>query len=248
MSSLKKILLIFVSCLFFRGFEYLVLKMDQTKLGENFIHKILGIGIGLAFIVPIIGMEYLLLFVNGHNPSIQFYISGFSLTDSLVKNASILFFALCILFNVINVVMEEGVFRGLFIKIAKEKYSFGKANLIAAIFFGLWHFIMPFRSYLEGDMNAITMIIMIFVYAILSGMMSIKWGWFLNMTGVLWVGIGEHFLNNTLSNMIHIETSTGVDEYQPIRIIVAQLISFIVIMVVYKKWKKRVDNKNDGIS
>lgn len=49
-----------------------------------------------------------------HNVHLEFYASGFSLTNDMQKQRGIIFILLCIMFNVINVWMEEGVFRGLY--------------------------------------------------------------------------------------------------------------------------------------
>lgn len=124
--------------------------------------------------------------------------------------------------------MEEGVFRGLFIKLAKERYSFNKANLIAAILFGLWHFVMPLRSYIDNEMSFQEMLVMGIGYVILAGIMSIKWGMLIEMTGTIWVGLAEHFFNNTIINALHVVTVSGSDEMQIARVMIA-----CTVVVVY---------------
>lgn len=80
------------------------------------------------------------------------------------------------------------------------------------------------------------MIIMMIGYIILSGIMSIKWGLLYKMSGSLWIGIGDHLFNNVVAtNLLHIVTSTGADELQIVRILIAQLISFITVLILYKK-------------
>lgn len=82
----------------------------------------------------------------------------------------------------------------------------------------------------------VTMIIMMIGYIILSGIMSIKWGLLYKMSGSLWIGIGDHLFNNVVAtNLLHIVTSTGADELQIVRILIAQLISFITVLILYKK-------------
>ena len=62
------------------------------------------------------GMELAVLALQGNPAHLEIYISSFSLTSSQIKNTDFVFFLLCVLFNIVNVWMEEGVFRGLFIK------------------------------------------------------------------------------------------------------------------------------------
>lgn len=137
---------------------------------------VIGLMLGAATFVIAYGIEFLILTSQGLSPAFEVYVGGFSLTGNEIKNTAFIFFAMCIVFNIINVVMEEGIFRGLFIKLGQEKYSFTKANLIVALFFGIWHWIIPLRSYIDGDMTLVTMIVMGIGYIILAGIMSIKWG------------------------------------------------------------------------
>ena len=89
-----------------------------------------GIGNGLLFGLVCSIFAYtveciVLLFLHG-NVHLSFYASGFSLTNEKGSQAGILFIMLSILFNLINVWMEEGVFRGLFTKIL-EGLSYRKS-------------------------------------------------------------------------------------------------------------------------
>ena len=152
----------------------------------------------------------------------------------LFKYTGFLFFALCVVFNVINVWMEEGVFRGLFIKTLSATKPFMTANLIAAFLFGVWHIVMPLRSYVNGEMSFAAMALMSIGYIILAGIMGIKWGLLSRMTGNLWVGLGDHLFNNTVAtNMLHVVSSTGADKLQIARIMAAQLVSFTFVLVIY---------------
>ena len=44
-SPLPAILLLFLLCFLFRGVEYLLLRTDQTWVGEAFVHKLAGIAV-----------------------------------------------------------------------------------------------------------------------------------------------------------------------------------------------------------
>lgn len=204
--------------------------------------KYLIYGVLLGFICFCISyfIEFIMLYLNGKNPSFELYVNGFSLVGNAVKHTEISFFLLCIILNIINVVMEEGLFRGFFLKVINNKKNFFKANMIVALFFGLWHFVMPLRLFLYGEIDMLSLIIMVIGYIILAGVMSIKWGILYKMTGSLFIGIADHLFNNIVAtNILHIVTSTGADELQIIRILIAQVVSFILVIVVYN-----VKNKN----
>ncbi|KAI4446733.1 hypothetical protein C823_001251 [Eubacterium plexicaudatum ASF492] len=159
----------------------------------------------------------------------QFFVNRFS-----NKEYGFRFFLLCVLFNVINVWMEEGVFRGLFIKTLSETKPFMKANYIAAFLFGVWHIVMPIRSYINGEMSFAAMLLMGIGYMILAGIMGIKWGLLYYITGNLWAGLGDHLFNNTVAtNMLHVVSLKGTDELQIVRIMAAQIISFVFVLMVY---------------
>ena len=61
---------------------------------------------GFCFIVAY-SIECLILYHINQNVSLAFYISGFSLNGETAKHDSILFLSLCVVFNLINVWMEE---------------------------------------------------------------------------------------------------------------------------------------------
>ena len=191
-------------------------------------------------------LELTILALQGNPANLEIYISSFSLTGSGIKNTDFVFFLLCVVFNVINVWMEEGIFRGLFIKILSETKSFMQSNFIAAFLFGIWHIVMPVRSCMDGEMSFTAMVLMSIGYIILAGIMGIKWGLLYHMTGNIWTGLGDHLFNNTVAtNMLHVISLNGADELQIVRIMAAQIISFTFVLAiyVYKSRKKRV-NRN----
>ncbi len=180
------------------------------------------------------GLELAIFILQGNPAHLEIYISSFSLTGSQIKNTDFVFFLLCVLFNIINVWMEEGVFRGLFIKTFSETKPFMQANFIAAFLFGIWHIVMPIRSYVNGEMPFAAMVLMGIGYIILAGIMGIKWGLLYRITGNIWVGLGDHLFNNTVAaNMLHVVSLKGADELQIVRIMAAQIISFAFVLVIH---------------
>ncbi len=259
-------IVIFTLCLSVRVVEYFLIETDQTAIGENVLHKVVGIIIlalvlkrvnlswsdigfqrnsfagsilkglilGSACFIISYGLELAILTLQGNPAHLEIYISSFSLTGSQIKNTDFVFFLLCVLFNIINVWMEEGVFRGLFIRTLSETKPFMQANFIAAFLFGIWHIVMPVRSYIHGEMSFAAMVLMGIGYMILSGIMGIKWGLLYRITGNIWVGLGDHLFNNTVAtNMLHVISAKGTDELQIVRIMAAQIISFVFVLVIH---------------
>ncbi|MEY8576414.1 hypothetical protein AALD01_19110, partial [Oscillospiraceae bacterium 21-37] len=71
-------------------------------------------------------------------------------------------------------------------------------------------------------------------YKMLNLMALVKWGLLYRVTRNLWVGLGDHLFNNTVAtNMLHVVSSTGTDELQIVRIMAAQLVSFVLVLVIY---------------
>ena len=214
---------------------------------NGFVSSILkGLLLGSVCFIISFGLELAILALQGNPAHLEIYISSFSLTGSGIKNTDFVFFLLCVVFNVVNVWMEEGIFRGLFIKILSETKSFMQSNFIAAFLFGIWHIVMPARSCMDGEMSFAAMVLMGIGYIILAGIMGIKWGLLYHMTGNIWTGLGDHLFNNTVAtNMLHVISLNGADELQIVRIMAAQLISFTFVLAiyVYRSRKKRV-NKN----
>lgn len=256
----------FALCLSARFVEYFLIETDKTAIGENVLHKVVGIiilalvlkrvnlswsNIGFqrdGFVSGILkglllgsvcfavsfGLELGILALQGNPAHLEIYISSFSLTGSQIKNTDFVFFLLCVLFNIVNVWMEEGVFRGLFIRTLSETKPFMQANYIAAFLFGVWHIVMPIRSCINGEMSFAAMILMGIGYIILAEIMGIKWGILYRITGNLWAGLGDHLFNNIVAtNMLHVVSLKGADELQIVRIMAAQVISFAVVLAIH---------------
>ena len=219
----------------------LVLKKINLTWGDigfqknGFVSGILkGLLLGSVCFAVSFGLELGILALQGNPAHLEIYISSFSLNGSQIKNTDFVFFLLCVLFNIVNVWMEEGVFCGLFIKTLSETKPFMRANFIAVFLFGIWHIVMPIRSYVNGEMSFAAMVLMGIGYIILAGIMGIKWGLLYRITGNIWVGLGDHLFNNTVAtNMLHVVWLKGADELQIVRIMAAQIISFAFVMVVY---------------
>lgn len=266
-------LIIFAILILVHGFEAIVLRMDETVLGENCINKIFGIivifvvlhmvnmkpsdigfsgsgmikGIGIGFALALISfvvsysVEIIILSNQGYDPILGVFTTGFSLTGEADIHTGLGFILMCVFFNIINVVMEEGTFRGLFDKLISQEHSDRFALLFQAFLFGVWHIVTPLHNLIDGDINAASFIALGVGYIILAGMMGIKWGLMYRMTESLYSGMADHFFNNCIAtNLLHVVTYSGIDDMMIVRVMIAQLLSFVIVITVWMKKKKGI--------
>ncbi len=73
-----------------------------------------------------------------------------------------------------------------------------------------------------------------------STLVGLKLAMITYMESNLYMGMANHFVNNTIVNLLHIESSTGADEMMFLRITVAQTISFLIVLFIF------LERKNHG--
>ena len=209
---------------------------------ESFVIDCLkGMGICVLFYAIAFTVEFAVLNAQGTPGHLEFYVTGFSLTGGEAKYTGIGFVLMCIGFNIINVWMEEGLFRGFYITYISRERSENTALWTAAILFGIWHLVTPIRSLIDGDMTIAMFFVMSFGYVILSAVMGIKWGLLYQMSGTVWIGVADHFFNNcVVTNLLHVVTNEGSDELQIARVMIGELTSFAAVLVYYKIRKRRI--------
>ena len=224
-----------ICCILLIGIALDMLKLHWSDLGFSKKGLLTGLKYGLALGMSTFFLsyaaEFIVLFVMGKHPSLQFYITNFSLAQAHTKGSSLLAVIVCIIGNIINVYAEEGLFRGLFCKIGIQYYSQKTANIIQALLFGIWHITNVINPLLDGSMN-ITMGI---GYILLSGILAYEWGMCAALSGTLWIGASEHLFNNFISNSLHTVTETGADELMIIRITLSNILSLLFVLVMSQK-------------
>lgn len=203
---------------------------------EKFLINCLkGFSICAVFYLIGFAVEFLILKIQGNAFHIEFYVTGFSLTGNVVKQTGIGFVLMCIFFNINNVWMEEGLFRGFFLKYLGEEFTAKKALYLSGFLFGIWHLVTPFRSLLDGEMSLVNFLVMSIGYVILSMMMGIKWGLLFQNSGTVWIGLADHFFNNcVVTNLIHVVSDAGTDELQIARVLIGELTSFFAVVIYFK--------------
>jgi membrane protease YdiL (CAAX protease family) len=191
---------------------------------------------GAAYAVAY-GVDILVSMADG-GANLGFYITSYNIAGNTVVQAGALFVAICVAGNIINVIMEEGLFRGLFITIGEKKCSFWNACLFSAFLFGLWHIFMPIRNILDGEQTPAGAIISALVLFIASSIFAIQLGMEFKMTGALWEGMVVHFINNASANLLHVVTPNGADGNQTLRIAIAQVCMLLIVTLRYLRWQK----------
>lgn len=192
-----------------------------------------GLTIGLVVFIPAYLVEIIIVVMQGKFETLALYVSAYSVTGTIGNQTGFLFFVICIVGNMINVVMEEGIFRGLFQKILERKYSFVLSAAIASGLFGLWHIMAPVRSYYDGTMSYKGFVANAVLLVVSSALVGFKFALMTKLANSLYMAMGHHFINNAIVNMLHVVSSTGTDEWMVVRITIAQTVSFVTILGWY---------------
>ena len=137
--------------------------------------------------------------------------------------------------------MEEGVFRGLFQKLFERRYSFWLSAIFASVLFGLWHCVGPIRSYADGDSNKMQLMMNLLILIGSSTLIGLKYAMLAKITGSLFAGMADHFVNNTIINILHVISISEIDQLQTVRISIAQTISFVIVLIIYLRYHKKLE-------
>ena len=212
--------------------QFTVQEIGFTK--ENCLRNLLkGLAFGIGVFIVAYAVEVLIAVLQGSFDSLQVYVSAYAIDENVGHQTEALFFMICIVGNIVNVVMEEGIFRGLFAKILEKKYSFVISAVIASVLFGFWHVIGPVRNYYDGTSGMEGMIANVIMLLVTSALVGFKFAMLTEMTGNHYMAMGDHFVNNTIVNLLHVVSDTGADEMMVVRVSIAQSVSFILVLIRY---------------
>ena len=216
------------------------LKLSDIGLKWKSTFKYIGCGFGLGIFTFAIsyGLETLLLALQGKAPHLSLYITNFGLSGATSEvSLSAIAVIICVIVNIINVLAEEGMFRGFILQAVTDKWGFKTGNYVQALLFGIWHIVMCVLGVYDGQMSVAQAIVFAIGYVVLAGILAIEWGTCVSMTGVLWVGLSEHFFNNFIGNILHVVSTTGTDEFQIIRIVLSNFLSLGIVLFINRKRK-----------
>ena len=223
-----------------KHFDFTFKEIGFTK-SKTILYILKGLAFGLVIFVLAYSAEILVLALHGNFKTLALYVSAYSVDGNIGHQTALVFFAICIVGNIINVVMEEGMFRGLFPKLLEHKYTFIISAVIASVLFGMWHIMAPIRDYYDGTMSMSGFIANSVMLVITSALVGFKFAMITKLTGNLYMAMGDHFVNNTIVNILHVISITGTDELMILRISIAQSVSFIIVLIWYfvARHKKR---------
>jgi membrane protease YdiL (CAAX protease family) len=251
---------------FFKWVDTFVLRLDE-RLGEIILCKTLGFVMVIVFVwacgrklqdvglysrqlgpslligivVTVIGLvvSYGVEFVAqlSKQPVIHFE----AIDPKGGVTGGFLFVLLMILGNIMNSFMEEGLFRGVMIRLFRIKLSFWWANVLQAFLFAIWHLPWVLKwmqtGRIEEQGGIATAAFGQFMPMLLIGLV---WGYFYLKTGSLWVPWVFHFLNNSVFNLLHITTVDGLDSGFSIRgpmYMVVALLSMFLVKVLAERFQ-----------
>jgi hypothetical protein len=224
------------------------LRMKWTDIGFKWKQLPRGILTGLI----IGGCSYLTAFVveivmaaiQGKSPSLKFYVTNYDMLGNSALGNGALFILICIIGNIINVTMENGVFTGFMITVGKKRHSFFVANgFYSSFLFGLWHSVMPLRNFIDGNMTLSTAFMAAFMLFFSSFIFSIQTGMQYEQSSSVWDAMVVHFINNTSTNMFHVVFPDGTEHTPIMRIAIAQVIMLTIVLIRYFSWKRQVKHK-----
>lgn len=225
---------------------------DSIKIGFSNSSKTLKLSAGIIFGLICFAIAYMIEIsiakASGSYLGLGLYVTSYSISGNLGNQTAFIFFLICIIGNIINVAMEEGIFRGLFVSRLQEKYSFLAAALISSVLFGLWHGVAPLRSFLYGETSAFGLLMNSLILILSSALVGFKFCMLTKITGSVYMSMGEHFVNNAIVNILHVLTAGGVDTYQVIRISIAQSVSFTVVLILFLISKKYENRKTSVLA
>lgn len=212
-------------------------KLKDIGFHSRFLFRSLFIGILLTTIAFVLGygIEFSSQLQNRAHPVLHF--------DAIDPKAGVsggVLFAIWLVFgNCVNSFMEEGLFRGLMIRLFRIRFSFWQTNWLQAFLFGMWHLPWVLKWYQTGTVVTSDEI----AFAIISNFvpqlfMGIVWGYLYLKTDNLWAAWIGHTLTNSTLNLLHITTVDGIDSGITIRMVVYIIVA-VLSMPLVKHLAKR---------
>lgn len=195
---LSKALSLLLLCFYLNTVNLNFLKIGFTS--ENILRNVF---IASVFIVLglfiVYGGQFAYLYVKGAKPSLS--IQQYTLFALLIS---------VIAGNVINALMEEGLFRGLMITQFMNYTTFWRANIFQAAAFGIWHIVWPLKDFYLGKVVSSGALLGASAGEFfITFLMGLTMGYLFYSSGSLWTVIIWHFLMNLVQNMLVIKAGTA---------------------------------------
>lgn len=214
-------------------------KLRDIGFHTGFLGKSLLIGALITILAFLLGygIEFAGQLQSGASPVLRL--------DAIDPKAGVsggLLFALwLVLGNFVNAFMEEGLFRGLMIRLFRIRLSFWQTNWLQALLFGLWHLPWVLKWYQTGKIATGGEI----AFAVMANflpqlLMGVVWGYLYLKTGNLWSAWMAHTLVNSTLNLVHIATTEGLDSGMTVRMgvyVIASLLGMVIVKYLAGKFR-----------
>ena len=202
-----------------------------------------GVLLGGGVFILAYGVEVIIQMMAGNSPTLRAYVTSYTIGGNRSLQGGFLLLLFCVFGNLINVIMEEGIFRGLFCKLIGEKHSFMFACVFSSLLFGFWHIAQPLRNIADGQQSVMGAVMSGILLVSTSTLLGIQYCMLNRVTDSIWAGMAAHFINNTSINLVHVSTTSGVDEMQTMRITIAQTVSFVIVLIIYLVNRRKNSNR-----
>jgi membrane protease YdiL (CAAX protease family) len=258
-------LILFIIAVIFKILDVFVWRLDEA-LGEIIVSKTIGFllvvlylwalgkslkaiglhgkSVGKALIIGAIGVV-LILFVSyglqygvlvGADKEPSFVITAI---DPKAGVTGGLYFALFLIVgNFINSFMEEGLFRGVMLRHFRASLSFWRANFLQAALFALWHLNWPIKQYMTGETDLGGLVSASVIMLVATGICGFAMGYLYLKTDSLWAPWLAHTINNSVQNLVHIQTIDGLDSDMMV-FQVALTLCLVAVLPLYRAFARR---------
>ena len=112
--------------------------------------------------------------------------------------------------NLVNSAMEDGLFRGVMIRLLLVRFSGWGAIILQAVLFSLWHVSWPLRRLLDGQATLGEVAFEAFGLLLATLISGVVYGYFYYKTDNIWGAFVGHTINNGIFNVLFIQTSIGM--------------------------------------
>ncbi len=225
-----------------KGYKLSLSELGFSRKGcWNGISK--GLVLGILTFALAYAAEVGLFISQGRFESLEIFVSAFAVDKNVGRESGLIFFLICIAGNVINVLMEEGMFRGLFPKLLEGSYPFIRVAVFSSLLFGFWHLAGPLRNYLDGEMTGGGAALYSIMMVVTSFLVGFKFVLLTKLTGSLYMAMANHFFNDFIVNVLHVTSQTGTDQLMFMRISIAQGFSFVLVLIWYLLERRKASSR-----
>jgi len=113
--------------------------------------------------------------------------------------------------QIVNALMEEGIFRGVMLPHLMRRFRFWQANVLQAFLFGLAHLVWPLSSWVRGlatTEEAIAEAVSLMIATTVGGLV---FGYLYYRTDSLWTSWFAHLIDNVIGLFFHIQIASRLN-------------------------------------